>query len=664
MKNKEAQDSSRETARNLFLANITHELRTPIQTIIGTMELLGETQLDSEQNEYVRQVRFSADVLLSLVNDFLDFSKLESGKFRLEYIPYNPLQLVEQTVDLLAIEAYNKKIEIITDIDYSLPEKIIGDPTRVQQILLNLIKNAVKFTPSGYVQISVKADKAKKTITYEVKDSGIGIKKEEQKNLFTDFYQTDASTTRKYGGTGLGLAICKNFVKLMKGNIGMHDNPDGGSIFSFSLPYDDTGQTENKPVVLGDDIIKNKRILIVDDQKISAESFIKKLEFLGFDSIEAVYSGEEALDTMLSAVNKGQPFSDVFIDMIMPNMDGWRLSAEINQNAIINNAKLFLLIPEGQMDGEAKMKRLKWFNSYLHKPIKKDALINLLVDSAEDILELEVVNQDVEINTVKSSFEPIAAGRTILIAEDHPVNQKLIKTFFTQFGANVICAGNGEEAVNLLEQNPNVDLVFMDIQMPVKSGIDATKEIRAKGAQVPIIACTANTDEADFKEYFAVGMNDILLKPFKKKNVYELLEKWIEQLSPVEEVQEVVAVPETKTQLPVWDIPSMQNMLGYDNMLTKELVQQFLIQSMQLIHSAEEAAEKHDFVQISKNAEILEDSAKVLSAQRIADDAKALFSKAEKADITACNLIIHKCKVSYSEFAKLAENWIEGIKEQ
>lgn len=162
MKNKEAQDSSRETARNLFLANITHELRTPIQTIIGTMELLGETQLDSEQNEYVRQVRFSADVLLSLVNDFLDFSKLESGKFRLEYIPYNPLQLVEQTVDLLAIEAYNKKIEIITDIDYSLPEKIIGDPTRVQQILLNLIKNAVKFTPSGYVQISVKADKAKK----------------------------------------------------------------------------------------------------------------------------------------------------------------------------------------------------------------------------------------------------------------------------------------------------------------------------------------------------------------------------------------------------------------------------------------------------------------------------------------------------------------------
>ncbi|MBO7485840.1 MAG: response regulator [Spirochaetaceae bacterium] len=664
MKNKEAQDSSRETARNLFLANITHELRTPIQTIIGTMELLGETQLDSEQNEYVRQVRFSADVLLSLVNDFLDFSKLESGKFRLEYIPYNPLQLVEQTVDLLAIEAYNKKIEIITDIDYSLPEKIIGDPTRVQQILLNLIKNAVKFTPSGYVQISVKADKAKKTITYEVKDSGIGIKKEEQKNLFTDFYQTDASTTRKYGGTGLGLAICKNFVKLMKGNIGMHDNPDGGSIFSFSLPYDDTGQTENKPVVLGDDIIKNKRILIVDDQKISAESFIKKLEFLGFDSIEAVYSGEEALDTMLSAVNKGQPFTDVFIDMIMPNMDGWRLSAEINQNAIINNAKLFLLIPEGQMDGEAKMKRLKWFNSYLHKPIKKDALINLLVDSAEDILELEVVNQDVEINTVKSSFEPIAAGRTILIAEDHPVNQKLIKTFFTQFGANVICAGNGEEAVNLLEQNPNVDLVFMDIQMPVKSGIDATKEIRAKGTQVPIIACTANTDEADFKEYFAVGMNDILLKPFKKKNVYELLEKWIEQLSPVEEVQEVVAVPETKTQLPVWDIPSMQNMLGYDNMLTKELVQQFLIQSMQLIHSAEEAAEKHDFVQISKNAEILEDSAKVLSAQRIADDAKALFSKAEKADITACNLIIHKCKVSYSEFAKLAENWIEGIKEQ
>ena len=213
------QTQNPQSSRTLFLANITHEFRTPIQTILATLDLLNETNLDQEQIEYLQQMRFSAEALSSLVNDFLDFSKLESGQFRFEYIPYNPLQLAEQTVELLAIEAHNKGLEIITDIDFSLPTTIVGDPTRTRQVLLNLLKNAVKFTDSGYVQVSIDADENAKIISFSVKDSGIGVAKDKQDKLFCDFYQTDASTTRKYGGTGLGLAISKNFVELMGGKI-------------------------------------------------------------------------------------------------------------------------------------------------------------------------------------------------------------------------------------------------------------------------------------------------------------------------------------------------------------------------------------------------------------------------------------------------------------
>lgn len=226
-----------------FLASMLHEIRTPIQTIVGTAELMEDTNLDNEQSEYVRQIQFSANVLLQLANDILDFTKIQSEEFKLESIPYNIKSLTEKVVDLICMEAYNKGIEVITDIDYTIPNAIMGDPTRVQQVILNLAKNAVKFTSSGYILFRLK--QVNDSLLFEVEDTGIGIPDDKKQDIFKKFYQADTSTTRKYGGTGLGLSICKNLIDVMHGHIGVKDNPNGGAIFWFTIPLEKSFMDEN-----------------------------------------------------------------------------------------------------------------------------------------------------------------------------------------------------------------------------------------------------------------------------------------------------------------------------------------------------------------------------------------------------------------------------------
>ena len=679
--------NSKDTNRNLFLANITHEFRTPIQTILATIDMLKETALDPEQLEYIQQVHFSAEALLSLVNDFLDFSKLEAGQFKFEFIPYNPLVLVEQTIDLLAIEAHNKNIEIISDIDFMLPVQIIGDPMRTRQVLTNLLKNAVKFTQQGYIEISASADPESKTISFFVKDTGIGISEEGKKKLFSDFYQTDASTTRKYGGTGLGLSISKQFVERMGGKIGMKDNPEGGSIFYFSLPYSLPEATAEETPELDASVIKNEKILIVDDRISAAESFQKKLRQLGYKDVDYALSGDDALKQLCKAVDDKKPYSLVFIDMVMPVMDGWRLSSEINNNSKINSIKLYLLIPEGQMGRDAKMKRLKWFNGYLYKPIKKKQLMNLLVANSEEPIELEAVDDDTPVSTdkpkdaepkpqvpatekkpetaaeVSSEYEPVAKGRTIIIAEDHPVNQKLISRFFQQFGAETICANNGEEAYKAAVANPKADLIFMDIQMPVMSGVESAQKIRAEGLNIPIIACTANTDEADFAEYYKAGMNDVLIKPFKKQTVYELLQKWIEKLEgavnqPAGKANSVASASTVYNPV-AWDVNEVLVTTRNNKALAKQMITEFMAQTVGIFEQLTEAIQSSNFFAVQKNSHILKGSAAALAVYKLSDAAKQmeLIAKAENAQV--CEICLQECNDYFYEFSKLAEDWIE-----
>ncbi len=718
------QNQNAQNSRTLFLANITHEFRTPIQTILATLDLLNETNLDQEQVEYLQQMRFSAEALSSLVNDFLDFSKLESGQFRFEYIPYNPLQLAEQTVELLAIEAHNKGIEIITDIDFSLPTTIVGDPTRTRQILLNLLKNAVKFTATGYVQVSIVADEFARIISFAVKDTGIGVPKDKQDKLFSDFYQTDASTTRKYGGTGLGLSISKNFVKLMGGTIQMQDNPEGGSIFSFNLPYSVPKDVEPKQQPLGAEITGGQKLLIVDDKHASAESLIKKLTLLGYGDITFADSGEKALALMLEKAEKNEFFTQLFIDMTMQGMDGWRLASEINNNPKINNAKLYLLIPEGQMGRDAKMKRMRWFNGYLYKPVKKAQLIKLLCDNAGDDLELEAVDDDAELTPIqffagkeletfgnasftegekpseektekaaspepasaetenaaakntnssavaapaagKPVFEQIAKGYTILVAEDHPVNQRLIQTFFTSFGATVICASNGEEAFEKAKANPNVDIIFMDIQMPVMSGLEATKAIREHGIKTPIVACTANTDPADFDEYTATGMNDVLTKPFKKQSVYEILGAWIEKIGGKGEstgnTEKASAKKEEGNKAAlraIWNFETFAQNGDSSKTGGKKRIENFTEKAVSVFQKIGVALAAGNFSKVQSTISSLKTPAKSIGAEKLYDAAMQMELIAKAGSAVACDTCLKECGILFDEFTTKTEEWL------
>lgn len=650
-------------SKTQFLATAVHEIRTPVQTIIGTLELLKETNLDKEQTEYLRQLQFSADILLSLSNDVLDFSKIQSGKFDLEYIPFPTIKRFEQVVDLVCIEAHNKNLEILTEINYEIPQIIFSDPTRIQQILVNLIKNAVKFTKEGYVKLIVDYEKEKQNLIFKIEDTGIGIPKEKQEKIFAEYYQVDKSTTRTFGGTGLGLSICKKLTELMHGSISIQTNSYGGTTFEVKIPYsipNDFVIDESELLNLNSMNLqnnKNSKILIVDDSNELLINIKNKLNFLGYYNIETISSGYKALEYLNNAAESKNPFDIAFIDMIMPIMDGWRLASEINNNKKINNIKLFLLIPEGNMMKDAKMKTLGWFNGYLYKPIKLNNLYNLLNENENELVDLEVVEDE---NLLISTYRKTK----ILAVEDHPVNRKLLVTFLKQFNADVLEAENGKEAINLIKENLDVDIIFMDIQMPFINGIEATKTIRNMTYDGIIIACTANTDTQDFDEYQKSGMNDVLIKPFKKQDVYNILKKWnsvinisIVQNNRRKKYAFIEKFDFSQDKESIWDKIDFLDTVSDDIEFAKKLINEYISQTRILIIQAKEALYHNNFEELAKIAHTLKGSSSTVSA-------KALYSAAYQIERYSKEKHINETINSISKFTHLFSLFTKEVKEK
>lgn len=671
------EDSSR------FLATTLHEIRTPIQTIIGSVELLNDTRLDREQKEYIRQIQFSSEALLSLANNILDFSKISNKDFQLEDTPYNLIRTIEKTTDLLSIEAFNKGLEIVTDIDPEISEYVMGDPVRVQQILINIIKNAVKFTQKGYIYISVNLEG--EYLLFKVTDTGIGVSEDAQKNLFEAYYQADASTTRKYGGTGLGLAICRSLVKAMKGKIGIKNNPEGGSVFYFAIPYRpsiDANDSKLELVVPG-----TTKILIVDDSPLAQKSLIKSLNKFGVTNIFTAGNANEALKVMHSHAKNEEPFTAVFIDMIIPKVDGWHLAAEINDDKEINNAKLYLMVPEGQMGGEAKMKMLNWFDGYLYKPVKRKKLFELLSQSFKESFETAVTEQrDPSIvlqeremakkakeanspeNLIKRQTESIikeqkdselANGLHTIVVEDHLVNRRLLSTFLKKFGADVIEAENGQEAVDIVSMHPETDFIFMDIEMPVKNGVDATKEIRKIGFKGIIIACTANSDKDNFIHYTNAGMNDILVKPFKSAMVKETIEKWNTALI-LPTAQEIATLLETHAQREkIWNETDFLDTVENDYTFGIQLLNDFIAQSEKLINAVPELIKEKDFEELRRTGHTIKGSSSSVSASSLSDYGIRLNKAAKSEDLEALEMNYHALCAELIEFKNEVNKWIK-----
>lgn len=603
----------------LFIANAVHEIRTPVQTVIGTLDLLSDTRLNKEQIEYVRQIRYGADVLLALVNDILDFSKLKSHKLLIENIPYNVKTLTENVAHLIGIEAYNKEIEVVTDIDYSnIPDTVSGDPTRIQQILLNLLKNAVKFTNCGYIHLEL--TRQNENLLFQVTDSGIGVSEDKMNSLFKSYYQGDSSFTRKYGGSGLGLAICKLLVKKMNGSIGVKKNPYGGSIFWFTVPLK-TEISENSlpPAAYVPPVPATTKILIVDDSNLVRKSLAHQLNSIGLQNIQTSSNGEDAFLKMQYAEQLGNPFEIVFIDMIMPVVEGWHLASKIKNSPLLEKTKLYMLVPEGQMGREAKMKLLDWFAGYLYKPIRREKLDALLIDTNGEIPSAKMLDV-IEENKNLDKKNELIKGIKILVAEDHPVNREILVQFLKKFGATIFQAENGMQALNLISKNPEIQMIFMDIQMPVLNGTDATRILRQKKYTGIIIACTANNDSSTFEKYKDIGINDILVKPFKREKVLELLDKW-NIIIGLSKATEIFTTEQKKTIAndELWDIQDFEDTIGSDWDLGNQIILDYIDQTGEFLISGKKFIETRNFGELHRVSHTLKGSSAAISANKLAN---------------------------------------------
>lgn len=641
----------------LFIANAVHEIRTPVQTVIGTLDLLSDTRLNKEQIEYVRQIRYGADVLLALVNDILDFSKLKSHKLLIENIPYNVKTLTENVAHLIGIEAYNKEIEVVTDIDYSnIPDTVSGDPTRIQQILLNLLKNAVKFTNCGYIHLEL--TRQNEDLLFQVTDSGIGVSEDKMDSLFKSYYQGDSSFTRKYGGSGLGLAICKLLVKKMNGSIGVKKNPYGGSIFWFTVPLK-TEISENSliPASYVPPVPATTKILIVDDSNLVRKSLAHQLNSIGLQNLQTSSNGEEAFLKMQYAEQLGNPFEIVFIDMIMPVVEGWHLASKIKNSPLLEKTKLYMLVPEGQMGREAKMKLLDWFAGYLYKPIRREKLDALLIDTNGEIPSAKMLDV-IEENKNLDKKNELIKGIKILVAEDHPVNREILVQFLKKFGATIFQAENGMQALNLISKNPEIQMIFMDIQMPVLNGTEATRILRQKKYTGIIIACTANNDSSTFEKYKDIGINDILVKPFKREKVLELLDKW-NIIIGLSKATEIFTTEQKKTIAndELWDIQDFEDTIGSDWDLGNQIILDYIDQTGEFLISGKKFIETRNFGELHRVSHTLKGSSVAISANKLANIAAKMNQAAIEKKSDEALLKLLEFEESFNLFLLKTNKW-------